>query len=167
MKINDLKGLFVHQLKDLYGAEKALAKAFPKIAKAVGNDDLRQKLEQERKETESQIERLEKLFEEFDVNTRGAKCPAVEEMIEDTKQLVEEIDEPEVLDAALICSTQRIKHYEIAGYGCLRALAEQLGKGDAAGDLPAILEEEKRADRELSELAAGKINREAVAQSAS
>ncbi|MHB0958567.1 MAG: YciE/YciF ferroxidase family protein [Pirellulaceae bacterium] len=162
MKLRDLNSLFVHELKDLYSAEKQLAKALPKMAKAATNEDLRQAFEDHLEETETQIERLEAVFEEVGANTRGPKCAAMEGLIEEAKELLKEEADPRVLDAALICAAQRVEHYEIAGYGCLRSLAEQLGMTELATQLQETLDEEKKANEILNELALGGINEEAA-----
>ncbi|MEN6451528.1 MAG: ferritin-like domain-containing protein [Thermoguttaceae bacterium] len=163
MKMKDLHSLFVHELKDLYSAEKQLTKALPKMAKAANNEELRQAFEQHLKETESQLHRLDKVFEELDVAPRGPKCAAMEGMIEDASTLLEEDVEPHVRDAALICAAQRVEHYEIAGYGCVHALAQQLGKNELASSLQETLDEEKKTNEKLNELALGQVNEEAMA----
>jgi ferritin-like metal-binding protein YciE len=162
MKLKDLDSLFVHQLKDLYGAEKKLTKALPKMAKAATDDSLHSLFEEHEQESKGQINRLERIFKECDINTRGAKCPGMNGLIEEADELITEGADPEVLDAALICAAQRVEHYEIAAYGCARALAEQLGRNDFARELGATLEEEKKANEKLNELALGHINREAM-----
>ncbi len=162
MKLKDLNSLFVHELKDLYSAEKQLAKALPKFAKAVSNDELRQALQQHAKETESQLNRLDDIFQQMDVSSRGAKCHAMEGMIEEAQDLLQEDIEPEVLDAAIISAAQRVEHYEIAGYGTVRSLAEQLGMNDLASELQTTLDEEKKTNDKLNEIALGHVNREAM-----
>lgn len=165
MKLKDLHSLFVHELKDLYSAEKQLTKALPKMAKAATNEDLRHAFELHMKETETQIKRLDEVFEELQVSPRGEKCAAMEGLLEEGKKLLEEEAEPHVLDAALICAAQRVEHYEIAGYGCVRALAEQLGMTDLAAELQDTLDEEKETNDKLTELALSHINAEAMAAS--
>ena len=165
MKLKDLHSLFVSELKDLYSAEKQLIKALPKMAKAATHEDLRQAFEQHMKETETQIKRLDEVFEELQVSPRGEKCAAMEGLVEEGKKLLEEEAEPHVLDAALICAAQRVEHYEIAGYGCVRALAEQLGMTDLAAELQDTLDEEKKTNDKLSELALSHINAKAMTAS--
>ena len=122
MKLKDLHSLFVHELKDLYSAEKQLVKALPEMAEAATNEDLRSAFEQHLEETETHIQRLEEVFGTLNVSPRGAKCLAMEGLVAEGSKLLEEDAEPHVLDAALICAAQRVEHYEIAGYGCVRAL---------------------------------------------
>lgn len=162
MKLKDLHSLFVSELKDLYSAEKQLIRALPKMAKAATHEDLRHAFEQHLKETETQVKRLDEVFEELQFSPRGEKCAAMEGLIEEGKKLLEEEAEPHVLDAALICAAQRVEHYEIAGYGCVRALAEQLGMNDLAAELQDTLDEEKKTNEKLSQLALSHINAEAM-----
>jgi ferritin-like metal-binding protein YciE len=166
VKLNDLHSLFVSELKDLYSAEKQLTKALPKMAKAATHEDLRHGFEQHLKETENQIKRLDEVFETLQVSPRGEKCAAMEGLVEEGNKLLEEEAEPHVLDAALICAAQRVEHYEIAGYGCVRALAEQHGMADLAAELQDTLDEEKKTNEKLSQLALSHINKEAMAASA-
>lgn len=162
MKLKDLNALFLHELRDLYSAEKQLIKALPKMAKAATNEELRRGFEEHVQETETQIKRLEEVFEELDASARGPKCAAMEGLIEEAKELLEEEADPRVLDAALICAAQRVEHYEIAGYGCVRSLAQQLGMTKLAEELQATLDEEKKANEKLNELALGEVNEEAM-----
>lgn len=161
MKMKTLNDLFVHELKDLYSAEKQLLKALPKMAKAATNEDLREALENHLAETEEQFSRLEEILESLDVSPRGAKCPAMEGLIEEGKEFLEEDTEDDVRDAAIICSAQRVEHYEIAAYGCARTFAEQLGHDQAAQLLQQTLDEEKSADGKLTEIAVSRVNQEA------
>ena len=165
MKVKDLDGLFAQQVKDLYGAEKKLTKALTKMSKAASDESLRTIFQEHGRESEKQIERLEDILKECNVNTRGAKCPAMDGLIEEAEEFLHNEMEAEVLDAALICSAQRVEHYEIAAYGCARAIAEQLGRDDLAKELGTTLEEEKRANEKLNELALGRINQEAMQMS--
>lgn len=158
MKLKTLEDLFHHELKDLYSAEKQLLKALPKMAKAATNDDLRQAFEHHFEETEEQVNRLEKIFEELGVSSRGPKCAAMEGLIEEGKEIMEEDSEPEVLDAALICAAQRVEHYEIAGYGCARTFAHQLGHEKIAATLQRTLDEEGATDHKLTQLAESRVN---------
>src|SRR5438132_280719 len=109
MELETLKDLYIHELKDLYSAEKQITKALPKMAKAATNEDLKEAFESHLEETEGQIERLEKIFKELEVSfTRVEKCKAMEGLIEEGKEIMEEDLEPEVLDAALICAAQKV-----------------------------------------------------------
>jgi ferritin-like metal-binding protein YciE len=143
MKLKDLQSLFLYELKDLYSAEKQLTKALPKMARAASNEGLRQTFEHHLKETETQIKRLDDIF----------------------KELIEQEAEPQVRDAGLICAAQCVEHYEIAGYGCVHSLAQQLQMNRLAAELQETLDEEKKANEKLNELALSGINEEAMSAS--
>jgi len=162
MKMKSFEDLFHHELKDLYSAEKQLTKALPKMAKAASNEELRQAFEDHLEETEGQIERLEQIFKQLEIpTTRVQKCKAMEGLIEEGKEILEEDMEPELLDAALICAAQRVEHYEIAAYGCARTFAQRLGYGEIADLLQTTLDEEGNADKKLTEIAESVVNQEA------
>ena len=162
MKIKSFEDLFHHELKDLYSAEKQLTKALPKMAKAATNADLKEAFESHLEETEGQLERLEKIMSQLGVSTaRVEKCKAMEGLIEDGKDIMEEDLDPQLLDAALICAAQRVEHYEIAGYGCARTFAQMLGHDDIVELLQATLDEEGTADKKLTEIAESFVNQEA------
>lgn len=163
MKLNDLNALLLEQLKDLYSAEKQLTSALPKMAKAATDPDLKDAFETHLEETQNHVSRLEQIFSELDASPRGPKCKAMEGLIEEGKQLMEEDAEPAVLDAALVCAAQRVEHYEIAGYGCARTFAEDLGYDKAATLLQQTLDEEAAADKKLTAIATDHINVEAMA----
>jgi ferritin-like metal-binding protein YciE len=165
MKLNDLKSLFIHELKDLYSAEKQLTKALPKMAKAASHDGLRDAFEHHLQETETQIKRLDDIFAELDASPGGARCAAMKGLIEEGKELLTEDGDASVRDAGLICAAQRVEHYEIAGYGALRSLAQQLGMTKLARELQATLDEEKEANEKLNELALSGINADAMSAS--
>lgn len=162
MKLNDLQSLLVHELKDLHSAEKQLTRALPKMAKAAASDELRAAFEEHLEQTRGHVERLEKIFEELEASPRGPKCEAMEGLIEEGKELMEEDAAPEVLDAALICAAQRVEHYEIAGYGCARTLAQTLGMKSAAKLLQQTLDEEGQADKKLTDIAESSVNQMAL-----
>ena len=162
MKTKGFQDLFELELKDIYSAEKQLTKALPKMAKAATNEELKQAFESHLGETEGQIKRLEKIFKQLDVSvTRVEKCKAMEGLIEEGKDIMEEGLEPEVLDAALICAAQKVEHYEIASYGCARTFARQLGHSDIAKLLQETLDEEGNADKKLTQIAESVVNQEA------
>ena len=162
MKAKGFTELVELELKDLYSAEKQLTKALPKMAKAATNEDLKQAFESHLEETEQQIKRLEKIFKQLDISyARVEKCKAMEGLIEEGKDIIEEGLEPDVLDAALICAAQKVEHYEIAGYGCARTFAQQLGLEEVAELLQETLEEEGSADKKLTEIAESVVNQEA------
>lgn len=162
MALDTLEDLFLHELRDLYSAEKQLLKALPKMAKAAASANLKQGFEQHLLQTEIQVERLEQIFEQLGKAPRGPKCVAMEGLIEEGKKLMEEDAEPPVGDAALIASAQKVEHYEIAGYGTVRTFANLLGYSDAEELLQQTLDEEKQTDEWLTELAESEINVQAT-----
>lgn len=164
MKMKTLEDLFHHELKDIYSAEKQLIKALPKMAKAATNEQLRQAFEEHLQQTETQLERLDGIFSQLSIpTTRVQKCKAMEGLIEEGKEVMEEDMTPELLDAALICSAQRVEHYEIAAYGCARTFAQRLGLNDVAEILQTTLDEEGDTDKRLTEIAESFVNEEAEA----
>ena len=162
MSLDSLEKLFLEELKDIYNAEKQLTKALPRMAKAAESPELQQAFTNHLRETEGQIQRLERVFQELGQAARGKKCKAMEGLIEEGKELMEEESEPQVLDAALIGAAQKVEHYEIAAYGCLSTYAELLGHSDAAQLLRQNLREEEAADKKLNSLAEGGINESAA-----
>ena len=161
MKLQSLKDLFHHELKDLYSAETQLVKALPKMAKGADNEKLKAGFKEHLEQTKGHVDRLEKIAKDLDVKLGGHKCAAMEGLIEEGSELLEMEAEPHVLDAALISAAQRVEHYEIAGYGTARTLAEVLGFEDAAELLQRTLDEEKETDEKLTELAESTVNEEA------
>lgn len=161
MPLNTLEDLFLHELKDVYSAEKQLLKALPKMAKAASSENLKAAFEEHLEQTQGQVERLEQIFQELGKSPRGPKCEAMEGLIEEGKSLMEEDAEPAVGDAALICAGQKVEHYEIATYGTLKTWAQLLGYENAVELLNETLNEEKETDEKLTELAETEINIEA------
>ena len=163
-----LKDLFLDELKDIYWAEKHLAKALPKMAKSATSDELRSALEQHLTETEGQIQRLEEVFSSMGRKAMGKKCEAMEGLVEEGKHMMEETQDGSLTrDAAIISAAQKIEHYEIASYGTLRTLANHLGMQDAANTLEGILQEEKNTDVKLTEIAESFVNESAKTEKAS
>jgi len=158
MSLNTLQDLFIAELKDLYSAEQQLLKALPKMAKAATAPQLRQAFESHLKETKGQVDRLEKIFKKLGVKARGKKCKAMAGLIEEGQELAKEKGAPAVLDAGLIAAAQRVEHYEMAGYGCVRTYARLLGDQVAADLLQKTLDEEGAADQKLSRIAEFDIN---------
>jgi ferritin-like metal-binding protein YciE len=156
--MNTLHDLFVHELKDILNAEKQLVKALPKMAKAASSEVLRSGFEEHLQETEGHVERLETIFESLEVSGRGVKCQAMEGLVKEGAEMIDEDAEPAVKDAALIAAAQKVEHYEIASYGTLVTWARQMGHSDAEQLLQQTLEEEKATDRKLTELAASEVN---------
>ena len=162
MAIATLHDLYVEELKDLYNAEHQILKALPKMAKAASHEELAQAFKDHLAETKTQVERLEKIFKKLGVSPKGKHCKAMEGLLEEGKDIMAEDAEPAVLDAALIASAQRVEHYEMAGYGCVRTFARLLGYDEAADLLQETLDEEGSTDKHLTDLAESVINAEAV-----
>jgi len=162
MSLDSLEKLFLEELKDIYNAEKQLTRALPRMAKAAESAELRQAFTSHLKETQGQIQRLERVFKELGQAVRGKKCKAMEGLIEEGKEMMEEDGEPQVMDAALIGAAQKVEHYEIAAYGCLSTYAELLGYSSSAQLLRQNLQEEEAADKKLNALAEGGINESAA-----
>jgi ferritin-like metal-binding protein YciE len=160
--MKSLEDLFVNLLKDVYYAEKQILKALPKMAKKAESDELRQAFEHHFKETEGQVERLEQVFALCDLKPSGKTCPAIKGILEEGEEDMKEAKGPDVLDAGMIADAQAVEHYEIARYGTLIAWARQLGMNDAVGLLDQTLQQEYNADRTLTEIAEGSLNREAA-----
>jgi ferritin-like metal-binding protein YciE len=157
--MKDLYELFSEQLADLYDAEKQLVKALPKMAENACSSDLRSAFREHLDQTKTHVERLEEVFEILDKSAKGKKCEAMEGLIAEAKELMEESAE-NVKDAALIAAAQKIEHYEIASYGCLRTWADLLEMDQASTFLQETLDEEKETDEKLTDIA-GSINVEA------
>ncbi len=153
MELSSLEDLFIDELKDLYSAETQLTKALPKMAKAATSKELKAGFEKHLKQTEAHVERLEQICEELEVSPKGKKCKAMEGLIEEGSEVIDEEAEPEVKDAALIAAAQRVEHYEIAGYGCVRTYAKLLGHNSAMKLLQQTLDEESDTDKTLTKLA--------------
>lgn len=154
--MSELRETFIDELKDIYNAEKQLIKGLPKMAKAAEDESLKAAFEQHLDETEEQVKRLEKVFKIFGQKPQGKTCKAMEGLLEEGKELIEE----EAGDAALICAAQKVEHYEIATYGSLLAWARLLQEDEAAELLEETLDEEKQTDESLTEIAETAINPE-------
>jgi ferritin-like metal-binding protein YciE len=151
MNQTELKEILVEQLKDLYSAEKQLVKALPKMAKAATTEELSSGFKEHLEQTKEHVQRLETILEEMDEGTRGPVCRGMEGLVEEGSEVIEDDElEGDGKDVALIAAAQRVEHYEIAGYGCVRTYAEQLGMEDAASLLEQTLEEEKETDEKLN-----------------
>ncbi len=155
-----LRELYIDELKDLYNAENQLLKALPKMAKAASSDELRQGFEEHLEQTKGQVQRLEQIFQKLGESPKGKKCKGMEGLIEEGSEVIEEDFDGAVKDAALIGAAQRVEHYEIAGYGTVRSIAETLGEDNHVSLLEETLEEEKETDEKLTQLAE-QINKEA------
>jgi len=162
MAVKSVNDLLLNELRDIYHAEKQLVRALPKMAKKAKSDQLRQAIEHHLEETKGQVDRLDQVFQHLDARSGGKRCEAMEGLIEEAKEMMEEIATPEVLDAAMIAAAQKVEHYEIASYGSVRALAEALGHNDAARLLQETLDEEKAADQKLNQIALSGVNQAAL-----
>ncbi len=162
-KDKTLNDLFLDTLKDVYYAEKQILKALPKMAKAARSDKLRAAFEKHHDETEGQIDRLEKIFDLLEKPARGKKCDAIEGILDEGKEIMEEYKGAEALDAGLLAAAQAVEHYEISRYGTLKAWANQLGMKDAVRLLDETLQQEKKTDTALTSLAEGAVNLQAAA----
>lgn len=161
MELESLRDLYIDELKDVYHAEKQILKALPKMAKKATHDELRAAFEEHITVTEEQVRRLETIFDDLGLPSRGKKCLGMEGLLAEGKEIMSEGAEPEVLDAAMISSAQRVEHYEIAAYGTLRTYARQLGFENHAELLQRTLNEEGETDKLLSRIAESSVNLDA------
>ena len=153
MKLSSLEDLLVEELKDLYSAETQLLKALPKMAKAATSKALKRGFETHWKQTERHVERIKRVCADLGVTPTGKTCQAMQGLIKEGQEAIEEDAEPEVKDAALIAAAQRVEHYEIAGYGCVRTYAQLLKNKKAVRLLQETLTEEGETDQALTKLA--------------
>lgn len=154
MPIKTLEDLFIHDLSDIYSAEKQITRALPKMARAATDEKLIAAFQQHLEETQGQIERLDQLVESTDgVRIKRMKCHALEGLVEEAQEIIDSVEAGQIRDAGLIGAAQKVEHYEIAAYGTLYALAVKLGYKDAAKLLAATLEEEKATDEKLTIIA--------------
>ena len=158
----DLNDLFHETLKDIYFAEKQILRALPKMAKKAQSDKLRQAFEKHRDQTEGQIERLDQVFELIGRTPRGKTCEAINGILEEGKEIMEDFDGSNALDAGLIAAAQAVEHYEISRYGTLREWAQKMGLTKAVSLLEMTLNEEKQTDELLTKLAAAAVNQKAA-----
>jgi ferritin-like metal-binding protein YciE len=162
--IKTMEDMFVHGLQDIYYAEQQITKALPKMIEKATNRDLAAGLKSHLEETNSQIERLQKVFQKLGKEPKAADCPAIDGLIEEADTITGEIDDKAVLDAAIVAGAQAVEHYEIARYGTLIAWAEELGHDDVVRFLTTNLNEEKAANTKLNTVALRKgVNKKAVA----
>jgi len=156
--IKTLDDLFVHQLRDIYYAEKQIVQALPEMIEKAKDPALKQGFEAHLGETKNHVKRLEQVFKMHGVEAKGVECPAIDGIIEEADEIAGEVDDTNVLDAALIAAAQAVEHYEITRYGTLIAWAKQLGRTDCASVLEETLKEEKAADSKLTSLAERDVN---------
>lgn len=162
-KEKTLNDLFYDTLKDIYYAERKILKALPKMKRAAQSEDLKAAFEKHREQTEGQIERLQGVFEIIDKAVRGKTCDAIEGIIAEGEEIIEEFKDTPALDAGLISAAQAVEHYEIARYGTLKRWAKELGLDDAATLLEESLQEESQTDTDLTKLAETSANKHAQA----
>ncbi len=160
--MKDLEGLFKHFVRDIYYAEKQILKTLPRMARKASSNDLKEAFEQHREETETQVENLEKVFEILGLKPRGVTCAAMDGILEEGKEIMEEAEDPKTRDAGMIAAAQAVEHYEITRYGTMIAWATQLGMNDAAKLLQANLDQEYAADVKLTKLAETALNKKAA-----
>jgi ferritin-like metal-binding protein YciE len=158
MKVDSLKKLYIHELKDLHSAEKQLLEALPKMAQKAAHTELRQAFEAHLKETRGHVDRLEKIFRDLEFSPGGERCEAMEGLIKEGENAVDDTEQEDVRDAAMIASAQRVEHYEIAAYGTARTYAEMLGRNQDVRLLQETLNEEKATDQKLNTLALEVVN---------
>jgi ferritin-like metal-binding protein YciE len=163
MALDTLRDLMLNELRDIYHAEKQLLKALPRMAKAADSEALRAAFTKHHRETEGQVKRLEDAFKELGEAARGKRCPGMEGIVEEGKEIMSEDGQEPVLDAALIAAAQKVEHYEIASYGCLITYAGLLGERNVEKLLKQTLAEEEATDKALTKLGEGGINQAAVA----
>lgn len=165
MQLESLRELLVHELQDLYDAEKQLVKALPKMAKAASFPELRKGFEQHLEETKGHVDRIEKAFQILGEGPKAKKCKGMAGLIKEGQELIKEEDADDATrDAGLISAAQRVEHYEIAAYGTARTYANTLGENDLAELLQTTLEEEAATDKKLTAVAEKAVNVEAAAR---
>jgi ferritin-like metal-binding protein YciE len=161
--IRTMEDLFMHQLRDIYYAEKQIVKALPKMIDKASDSDLKTGLRHHFDETKNQVTRLEQVFEMMDGRAKTVDCPAIDGIIKEANEVIGDVEDKDVLDAAMIAAAQAIEHYEIARYGTLIAWAKELGRDDCASILGQTLAEEKAADKTLTQVAEARVNMTAAA----
>ncbi|HEY2755789.1 MAG TPA: ferritin-like domain-containing protein [Pseudolabrys sp.] len=160
--IKTLDDLFVHTLRDIYYAEQQITQALPDMITKATDTRLKQGFQAHLGETKNHVKRLEQVFKMHDVDAKGVDCPAIDGILDEANDVAGEVDDKQVLDAALIAAAQAVEHYEMTRYGTLIAWAKQLGRADCAAVLQQTLDEEKAADTKLTALAEGNVNRKAA-----
>jgi len=160
-KQKTLDDLFHETLKDIYYAEKKILTALPKMAKAAQSEELQAAFEKHEGETEGQVDRLEKVFALIEQPAKGKTCDAINGIVEEGKEIMKEFRGSAALDAGLLAAAQAVEHYEISRYGTLKTWAKELGLDEAVSLLEETLEEEKKTDEALTELAESAVNQEA------
>jgi ferritin-like metal-binding protein YciE len=160
--IQTMDDLFLHTLQDIYYAENKIVKSLPSMIETANNAQLKQGLQAHLKETEGHVQRLEQVFAMMGQKPKATSCPAIDGIIEEAEDVTGEVEDRDVLDAAVIAAAQAVEHYEITRYGSLIAWAKRLGRGDAARVLEQTLNEEKAADKKLTTIAESRVNLKAA-----
>jgi ferritin-like metal-binding protein YciE len=160
--IETMDDLFVHQLRDIYYAEAQILKALPKMVDKASNADLRNGFSEHLEQTRNHVARLEEIFDMLDLDAEGVDCPAMDGILEEADDVSGEVEDKRVLDAALIAAAQAVEHYEITRYGTLMAWAEEAGREDCARLLKQTLDEERAADKKLTQIAESEVNLKAA-----
>lgn len=161
MQLKTLRDLYIEQLQDLYSAENQLVKALPKMEKAASHPELKQAFQTHLAETERQVQRLEQIFQNLGEKPGGQTCKGMQGLIAEGEEMIKMKGDPSAIDAGLIAAAQRVEHYEIAGYGCVRTYANQLGDQQNAELLQLTLDEEGKTDKLLTQIAESVVNIEA------
>jgi ferritin-like metal-binding protein YciE len=157
-EIRTLDDLFVHQLEDIYYAEHQIEKALPEMMDKASDTELKRGFKTHLAETKRQIKRLDQVFKALDQEPKGTECPAIDGIIEEANDVAGEVEDKEVLDAALIAAAQAVEHYEITRYGTLKRWAQELKLNEAANLLDETLKEESKTDADLTKLADASAN---------
>jgi ferritin-like metal-binding protein YciE len=162
MKLESLKDLYVEQLKDLYSAETQIIEALPKLAERASSPDLKTAFQEHLRQTQEQVRRLEQIFQDIGESPKGHTCEGMKGLLKEGEEMIKMQGDAKVIDAGLIAASQRVEHYEIAGYGTVRTYAELLGKDMHVSLLERTLQEEEMTDERLTELAESHVNEEAM-----
>ena len=162
MKLDSVQDLFLAELRDLHNAEEQLVEALPKMAEAASSKELKNAFTHHLEETRRHVTRLDGVFKSLQQESSGETCEAMKGLVKEGEEFIKAKGEPEVIDAGLIGAAQRVEHYEMAGYGTARTLANRLGYNDLARILETTLTEEKAADAKLTTVAEGNVNPAAI-----
>ena len=162
--LTSLRDLLVHEMQDLYDAEKQLVKALPKVIEAASSSELKEAIEGHLEKTREHVKRLERAFQHLGEKAKGMHCDAMEGLLEEGEGMMEEEGDDSVIDAGIIAAAQKVEHYEIASYGCVCTWAESLGESEVAELLSETLGEEKEADEKLTEIAESNVNQQAKSE---
>jgi ferritin-like metal-binding protein YciE len=160
--IKTMNDLFVHTLRDIYYAENQIVKALPDMVEKASNPQLKQGFQTHLRESETHVKRLEQVFQKLGLQVQGVDCPAIDGIIDEANDVAGEVEDKDVLDAALIAAAQAVEHYEMTRYGTLIAWAKQLGRREVVPQLEQTLEEEKATDKKLTSMAEAQVNRKAA-----